>query len=142
MISVHPFNDMTSQSMKKARLRVNLPKNGKVTYMSRAKERTTNISLTVVTIFIITNLPYMVDELMRQEILNSSWYIRRPSSQFLTRLVRCGQSWCSLLRSVLCISIVSNSCINPFIFLLINSGQSDRTLSSKWLIERTRREKR
>ena len=48
--------------------------------MSRAKERTTNISLTVVTIFIITNLPYMVDELMRQEILTSSWYIRRLSS--------------------------------------------------------------
>ena len=80
MISVQPFNDITSQSKKKARLRVNLPKNGKVTYMSRAKERTTNISLTVVTIFIITNLPYMVDELMRQEILTSSWYIRRLSS--------------------------------------------------------------
>ena len=80
MISVQSFNDITSQSKKKPRLRVNLPKNGKVTYMSRAKERTTNISLTVVTIFIITNLPYMVDELMRQEILTSSWYIRRPSS--------------------------------------------------------------
>ena len=51
-------------------------------YLSRAKVKTTNLSLTVVTIFIITNLPYMVDEFIRQEILADSW---------------CTMSWCGVL---------------------------------------------
>ena len=41
--------------------------------------KTTNLSLTVVTIFVITNLPYMVEEFIRQEILADSW---------------CTMSWC------------------------------------------------
>ena len=48
-------------------------------YLSRAKVKITNLSLTVVIIFIITNLPYMVDEFIRQGILASSW---------------CTMSWC------------------------------------------------
>ena len=68
--------------------------------------KTTNLSLTVVIVFIITNLPYMVDELLRQEILGSRW---------------CTKAWCGAVEAVIGISIVSNSCLNPFIYLLFNS---------------------
>ena len=60
-------------------MRVNLPQGRDGNYLSRAKGKITNLSLTVVTIFIITNLPYMVDEFIRQEILADSW---------------CTMSWC------------------------------------------------
>ena len=85
--------------------------------------KTTNLSLTVVTIFIITNLPYMVDEFIRQEILADSW---------------CTMSWCGAVevrntininlkypfptQAIIGVSMVSNSAINPFIFLLFNSS--------------------
>ena len=38
--------------------------------------------MTVVIIFIITNLPYMVDEFIRQEILADAW---------------CTMSWCGIV---------------------------------------------
>ena len=66
-------------SSTRASIRVNLPKGMESSYLSRAKVKITNLSLTVVIIFIITNLPYMVDEFIRQEILASSW---------------CTMSWC------------------------------------------------
>ena len=75
-------------------------------YFSKAKVKTTNHSLTVVTIFIITNLPYMVDEFIRQKIVTN----------FL-----CEQGSCKFVKAILGISQVSNSAINPFIFLLFNS---------------------
>ena len=54
-------------------IRVNLPRNSEMSYMSRAKEKTTNLALTVVIVFIITNTPYMVIEFMRQGIISDSW---------------------------------------------------------------------
>ena len=66
-------------SSNRASIRVNLPKGMESSYLSRAKVKITNLSLTVVIIFIITNLPYMVDEFIRQGILASSW---------------CTMSWC------------------------------------------------
>ena len=62
-------------------------------YLSRAQEKTTNLSLTVVAIFIITNLPYMVDEWIRQEILSNSW---------------CSMSWCRVVEANIGISMVFN----------------------------------
>ena len=72
-------------------IRVNLPKNGEKRYMSRAMEKTTNLALTVVSVFMITNLPFMVYEFMRQGIISYSWYVskirisllRLQSSNFL-----------------------------------------------------------
>ena len=87
-------------------MRVNLPQGRDGHYLSRAKEKITNLSLTVVTIFVITNLPYMVDEFIRQEILADSW---------------CTMSWCGVVEAIIGVSMVSNSAINPFIFLLFNS---------------------
>ena len=54
-------------------IRVNLPRNGELSYMSRAKEKTTNLALTVVIVFFITNTPFMVIEFMRQGIISKSW---------------------------------------------------------------------
>ena len=39
--------------------------------MSRAVIKTTNLSMTVIIIFILTNLPYMVDEFIRQRIVTN-----------------------------------------------------------------------
>ena len=55
-------------------IRVNLPRNGELSYMSRAKEKTTNLALTVVIVFFITNTPFMVIEFMRQGIISKSWW--------------------------------------------------------------------
>ena len=44
-----------------------------MSYMSRAKEKTTNLALTVVIVFFITNTPFMVIEFMRQGIISKSW---------------------------------------------------------------------
>ena len=84
--------------------------------MSRAKERTTNLALVLLAVFILTNLPYMVDELMRQDILTASW---------------CAETWCWRLRAVMGVSMVSSSCINPYIFLLFNSGLVNTCLSRR-----------
>ena len=46
-----------------------------MSYMSRAKEKTTNLALTVVIVFFITNTPFMVIEFMRQGIISKSWYV-------------------------------------------------------------------
>ena len=54
-------------------IRVNLPRNGELSYMSRAKAKTTNLALTVVIVFFITNTPFMVIEFMRQGIISKSW---------------------------------------------------------------------
>ena len=54
-------------------LRIHLPLRGGRHYLSRANKKATNLVLTVVTVFMLTNLPYMIDEFMRQEILTSSW---------------------------------------------------------------------
>ena len=74
-------------------IRVNLSQGVDRKYLSRAQEKTTNLSLTVVAIFIITNLPYMVDEWIRQEILSNSW---------------CSMSWCRVVEANIGISMVSN----------------------------------
>ena len=63
-------------------MRVNLPQGRDEQYLSRAKGKITNLSLTVVTIFVITNMPYMVDEFIRQKILADSW---------------CTNSWCGVV---------------------------------------------
>ena len=72
-------------------MRVNLPQGRDSHYLSRAKEKITNLSLTVVTIFVITNLPYMVDEFIRQEILAYSW---------------CTHSWCGVVEVISLFMIV------------------------------------
>ena len=54
-------------------LRIHLPLRGGRHYLSRSNKKATNLVLTVVTVFMLTNLPYMIDEFMRQEILTSSW---------------------------------------------------------------------
>ena len=54
-------------------LRIHLPLRGGHHYLSRSNKKATNLVLTVVTVFMLTNLPYMIDEFMRQEILTSSW---------------------------------------------------------------------
>ena len=96
-------------------LRVHIPREGERRYyMSRAKERTTNLALVLLTVFILTNLPYMVDELMRQDILGSSW---------------CADTWCGGLRAIMGVSMVSSSCINPYIFLLFHFGLANTCLS-------------
>ena len=74
--------------------------------LSRAKLQTTNLSIAIVVTFILTNLPYMVDEFIRQKIVTN----------FL-----CEQGSCKFVKAILGISQVSNSAINPFIFLLFNS---------------------
>ena len=72
-------------------LRINFPSSGCRHYMSRSNKKATNLVLTVgqkvvslfsikknnqvITVFMVTNIPYMVDEFMRQEILTKSWYI-------------------------------------------------------------------
>ena len=53
-------------------MRVNLPQGNDKNYLSKARGRITNLSLTVVTLFIFTNLPYMIDEFIRQEILTNA----------------------------------------------------------------------
>ena len=70
----------------RASMRINLPRGGETQYLSRAKERITSLSLTVVTIFILTNLPYMVDEFIRQEILADAW---------------CTMPWCGVVEVIL-----------------------------------------
>jgi hypothetical protein len=40
----------------------------------RATQKATNLSLTVVILFVVTNLPYIVDEFMRQEIFFGTWW--------------------------------------------------------------------
>ena len=109
--------------------RANLPRGGDRSYLSRAKVKTTNLALAVLTIFIITNLPYMMDEFIRQEILADSW---------------CTMSWCATVevtkpifrinfiilptfQAIIGVSMVSNSAINPFIFLLFNSTDPKAT---------------
>jgi hypothetical protein len=74
--------------------------------LSQAKLQTTNLSIAIVVTFILTNLPYMVDEFIRQKIVTN----------FL-----CEQGSCKFVKAILGISQVSNSAINPFIFLLFNS---------------------
>ena len=54
-------------------LRIHLPLRGGCRHLSRSNKKATNLVLTVVTVFMLTNLPYMIDEFMRQEILTSSW---------------------------------------------------------------------
>ena len=72
-------------------MRVNLPQGRDGHYLSRAKEKITNLSLTVVTIFVITNLPYMVDEFIRQEIVADKW---------------CTMSWCGVVEVLRCVQVV------------------------------------
>ena len=108
---------MFSLPQSAAVLRVNIPRHSeRRSYMSRAKERTTNLALVLLTVFILTNLPYMVDELMRQDILTTSW---------------CTDTWCGKLRAVMGVSMVSSSCINPYIFLLFNSGLAQTCLTRR-----------
>ena len=41
--------------------------------MCRSTLKATNLSLTVVSLFVVTNLPYVVDEFIRQKILTDAW---------------------------------------------------------------------
>ena len=83
--------------------------------------------MAVVLTFLLTNIPYIVDELIRQKI-------------FINQ--ECEQEWCQVLKvsekipvpddyqifpifqAVLGVSIVANSALNPFIFLIFNSKSS------------------
>ena len=69
---VFTFSEETSRLS----LRVNLPHGRDGQYLIRAKEKVTNLYLTVVIIFTITNLPHMVDLFIRQEILADAWCTR------------------------------------------------------------------
>merc|ERR1711971_717378 len=91
-------------------VRVNLP-SGAHADPSRATQKATNLSLTVVTLFVITNLPYVVDEFIRyrQKILGGDGGSCRNSIL------------CRTAQAIIGMTIVSNSAINPFIFLLFNS---------------------
>merc|ERR1719400_174429 len=72
----------------------------------------------------ITNIPYMVDEFIR---MDKSW---------------CHQSWCGILEAIIGVSIVSNSSINPYIFLLFNSDNSTANfISSRCCLNRGNRER-
>ena len=92
----------SSSSSIRASIRVNFARNGGRHYITRAKEKTTNLALTgkknlprnaktfitfskltgldtpqcfifsVVTVFMITNIPYMVDEFIR---MDKSWFV-------------------------------------------------------------------
>jgi len=83
----------------------------------RSTVKATNLSITVVILFIVTNLPYIVDEFIRQEILTN------PS---------CTSSTCLTVKAFLGLSIVSNSAINPFIFLLFNSKSPRAQALTRW----------
>ena len=114
-------------SSNRASIRVNISRNitGERHFISRAKEKTTNLALTVVTVFMVTNLPYMVDEFIR---IDKSW---------------CHQSWCGIMEAIIGVSIVSNSSINPYIFLLFNSDSSlANSLSTRCCLSRAERDER
>ena len=97
------FHEQNSSSSSiRASIRVNFARNGGRHYITRAKEKTTNLALTgkknlprnaktfitfskltgldtpqcfifsVVTVFMITNIPYMVDEFIR---MDKSWFV-------------------------------------------------------------------
>jgi len=74
--------------------------------LSRARVKTTNLSMAVVVTFILTNLPYIVDECIRQRFVTKD---------------QCNTLYCHVVKAFLGVSMVSNSAINPFIFLLFNS---------------------
>lgn len=75
--------------------------------LSRARIKTTNLSLSVIVAFIVTNLPYIIDEFIRQDIFTGG---------------KCNQyPWCHVVKAVIGIAPVSNSAINPFIYLLFNA---------------------
>ena len=79
--------------------------------------------MTVVFIFILTNLPYLVDEFIRQQIVTNQ-QCNTPVCHALkvtTLASHLTQSSYSPLQAFLGISTVMNSAINPFIFLLFNS---------------------
>ncbi|XP_023336380.1 uncharacterized protein LOC111707505 [Eurytemora carolleeae] len=78
-------------------------------FYSRAMIKTTLLSVTIVVIFLVTNLPYIIHEFFIYGILNIHW---------------CTENWCLLMKGIFGISIVSNSALNPFIFLLFHSGSS------------------
>ena len=42
-------------------------------FCCRSTLKATNLSLTVVSLFVVTNLPYVVDEFIRQKILTDAW---------------------------------------------------------------------
>jgi len=96
-------------------IRVNLPRNADRRYMSRAKEKTTNLALTVVTVFMITNTPFMLIEFMRRGIILDSWDSW------------CTKTFCAIFEAFIGVSIVSNSCLNPYIFLFFNSDNRKAT---------------
>ena len=56
---------------------------------------------------------------------------------------RCHQSWCGILEAIIGVSIVSNSSINPYIFLLFNSDNSRaNSLATRCCLSRTERPQR
>jgi len=88
-------------------MRANLPSGAHQDLTCRSTLKATNLSLTVVSLFVVTNLPYVVDEFIRQKILTDAWC---DSGTF-----------CRTVEAIIGMTIVSNSAINPFIFLLFNS---------------------
>ena len=53
--------------------------------LSRARIKTTNLSMAVVIAFVLTNLPYLVDEFIRQKIVSNQ---------------QCNTQWCHLIKVV------------------------------------------
>ena len=60
----------------------NLPRQS---LLSRARIKTTNLSMAVVLTFFLTNLPYIVDEFLRQKIVANQ---------------KCDQVWCQVLKVI------------------------------------------
>ena len=92
----------------------------------------------------ITNTPYMVDEFIR---MDKSWFVSRLfyiSTLYIciSHIIRCHQSWCGILEAIIGVSIVSNSCINPYILLLFNSDNSTaNSIATRCCLNRGNRER-
>ena len=62
--------------------------------LSRAQIKTTNLSMAVVLTFLLTNLPYIVDEFIRQKIVINQ---------------DCDQEWCKVGKVRYSVSLVYHS---------------------------------
>ena len=76
--------------------------------------------MAVVILFLLTNLPYIVDEFIRQKI-----FIKEDCSKEWCKIVKVIKALCTAchqtFEAVLGVCIVANSALNPFVFLVFNS---------------------
>ena len=79
--------------------------------------------MTVVFIFILTNLPYLVDEFIRQQIVTNQQCNTPVCHALKVTYLASHLNFLFIypIQAFLGISTVMNSAINPFIFLLFNS---------------------